>query len=67
MKSESTSIQTVLIVYVEFKDSSIDDEHNEFHQLVKSTGLEIVDLITTTRPHAEPRYFVVNGKLSEIK
>ncbi len=67
MKSESTSIQTVLIVYVEFKDSSIDDEHNEFHQLVKSTGLEVVGEITATRLHVEPRYFVGKGKVAEIK
>ena len=54
LKSESSSIQRALIVYVEFKNSKDDDEYNEFYHLVKSTGLEIVGSITTTRSHAEP-------------
>ena len=67
MKSESTSIQRALIVYVEFKYSSIDGEYKEFYQLVKSTGLEIVCAITATRLRAEPRFFVGKGKVTEIK
>ena len=67
MKSESSSIQRALIVYVEFKNSKDDDEYNEFYHLVKSTGLEIVSSITTTRSHAEPRFFVGKGKVDEIR
>ena len=67
MKSESSSIQRALIVYVEFKNSKDDDEYNEFYHLVKSTGLEIVGSITTTRSHAEPRFFVGKGKVDEIR
>ena len=67
LKSESSSIQRALIVYVEFKNSKDDDEYNEFYHLVKSTGLEIVGSITTTRSHAEPRFFVGKGKVDEIR
>ena len=67
MKSEYSSIQRALIVYVEFKNSKDDDEYNEFYHLVKSTGLEIVSSITTTRSHAEPRFFVGKGKVDEIR
>lgn len=67
LKSESSSIQRALIVYVEFKNSKDDDEYNEFYHLVKSTGLEIVSSITTTRSHAEPRFFVGKGKVDEIR
>ena len=66
LKSESSSIQRALIVYVEFKNSKDDDEYNEFYHLVKSTGLEIVGSITTTRSHAEPRFFVGKGKALQI-
>ena len=67
LKSESSSIQRALIVYVEFKNSKDNDEYNEFYHLVKSTGLEIVGSITTTRSHAEPRFFVGKGKADEIR
>ncbi len=67
MKSEPTTIHRVLIVYVEYKDSSVDDECNEFYQLVKSTGLQVVGAITAIRSHAEPRFFVGKGKVAEIK
>lgn len=67
LKSESSSIRRALIVYVEFKNSKVDDEYNEFYHLVKSTGLEIVGSITTIRSHAEPRFFVGKGKVDEIR
>ena len=67
MKSESTSIQRALIVYVEFRDSRVDGEYSEFCQLVNSTGLEVIGTITATRLRAESKFFVGKGKASEIK
>ena len=57
MKSESTSIQRALIVYVELRDSRVDGEYSEFCQLVNSTGLEVIGTVTANRLRAEPKFF----------
>ena len=67
MKYKPDSIQRVLIVYVDFKDCRADGEYNEFCELVKSTGLEIVSTIKTTRLRADARLFIGVGKAEEIR
>ena len=67
MKYKSDSIQRALIVYVDFKDCRADGEYNEFCELVKSTGLEIVSTIKTTRLRADARLFIGVGKAEEIR
>ena len=67
MKYKPDSIQRVLIVYVDFKNCRVDGEYNEFCELVKSTGLEIVSTIKTTRLRADARLFIGVGKAEEIK
>ena len=67
MKYKPDSIQRVLIVYVDFKNCRVDGEYNEFCELVKSTGLEIVSTIKTTRLRADARLFIGVGKAEEIR
>ena len=67
MKYKPDSIQRALIVYVDFKDCRADGEYNEFCELVKSTGLEIVNTIKTTRLRADARLFIGVGKAEEIR
>ena len=67
MKYNSDSIQRALIVYVDFKNCRVDGEYNEFCELVKSTGLEIVSTIKTTRLRADARLFIGVGKAEEIR
>ena len=67
MKYKPDSIQRTLIVYVDFKDCRADGEYNEFCELVKSTGLEIVSTIKTTRLRADARLFIGVGKAEEIR
>ena len=67
MKYKPDSIQRALIVYVDFKDCRSDGEYNEFCELVKSTGLEIVSTIKTTRLRADARLFIGVGKAEEIR
>ena len=67
MKYKPDSIQRALIVYVDFKDCRVDGEYNEFCELVKSTGLEIVSTIKTTRLRADARLFIGVGKAEEIR
>ena len=67
MKYKPDSIQRALIVYVDFKDCRADGEYNEFCELVKSTGLEIVSTIKTTRLRADARLFIGVGKAEEIR
>ena len=54
-------------MYVDFKDCRADGEYNEFCELVKSTGLEIVSTIKTTRLRADARLFIGVGKAEEIR
>jgi GTP-binding protein HflX len=54
-------------VYVDFKNCRADGEYNEFCELVKSTGLEIVSTIKTTRLRADARLFIGVGKAEEIR
>ena len=67
MKYNPDSIQRTLIVYVDFKNRRVDGEYNEFCELVKSTGLEIVSTIKTTRLRADARLFIGVGKAEEIR
>ena len=67
MKYNPDSIQRALIVYVDFKNCRVDGEYNEFCELVKSTGLEIVSTIKTTRLRADARLFIGAGKAEEIR
>ena len=67
LKYKPDSIQRALIVYVDFKNCRADGEYNEFCELVKSTGLEIVSTIKTTRLRADARLFIGVGKAEEIR
>ena len=67
MKYKPDSIHRALIVYVDFKNCRVDGEYNEFCELVKSTGLEIVSTIKTTRLRADARLFIGVGKAEEIR
>ena len=67
LKYKPDSIQRALIVYVDFKNCRADGEYNEFCELVKSTGLEIVSAIKTTRLRADARLFIGVGKAEEIR
>lgn len=67
MKYNPDPIQRALIVYVDFKNCRVDGEYNEFCELVKSTGLEIVSTIKTTRLRADARLFIGVGKAEEIR
>ena len=67
MKYKPDSIQRALIVYVDFKNFRAAGEYNEFCELVKSTGLEIVSTIKTTRLRADARLFIGVGKAEEIR
>lgn len=67
MKYKPDPIQRALIVYVDFKNCRADGEYNEFCELVKSTGLEIVSTIKTTRLRADARLFIGVGKAEEIR
>ena len=67
MKYNPDPIQRALIVYVDFKNCRVDGEYNEFCEVVKSTGLEIVSTIKTTRLRADARLFIGVGKAEEIR
>ena len=66
MESQSADIQRVLIVYVDFYKSTVDDAYSEFIQLVDSSGLDIIGSIEAPRQFPDAELFVGKGKVDEI-
>lgn len=65
MKKESFVKQRALVVFVDFYKGIVRGEFNEFKELAKSSGLDIVATsISINRPNS--RYFIGKGKVSEI-
>ncbi len=66
MESRSAEIRRALVVYVDFQAISAAYACEEFHELVESSGLEIVGTLTAPRHSPDPQYYVGKGKVEEI-
>jgi GTP-binding protein HflX len=56
-----------VLVHISLGGSADPDEIEEFTELAKSAGADVVDFISGSRQHPDPRYFVGRGKAEEIK
>ncbi len=66
MESRSAEIRRALVVDVDFHSTTIDHACGEFHELVESSGLEIVASLTAPRHAPDAHFFVGKGKVEEI-
>lgn len=57
----------VILVHVNFPIGSMEEDLEEFQELAKSAGANIVSLVTGTRKVPEAKYFIGTGKAQEIK
>lgn len=57
----------LVLVFVELHGDHFADALQEFEELATSTGAEVLDLVYAKRSKPEPKYFVGEGKLNEIK
>jgi len=61
-----TGGERALLVHINFPESADQDDLNEFIELVRSAGVEDVDIVVGSRRLPSPRLFVGKGKLEEI-
>lgn len=63
--------ESAILVHIDFQQSVSQDKHQEdlqeFVELVRSAGLEVMDIITAKRSSPDPKYFIGSGKIDEIK
>lgn len=59
--------ERAILVHVDFNTDAEREDIEEFRELVKSAGVETVDIVMGSRHQPAPRYFVGTGKLDEIK
>lgn len=58
--------ERAVLVHIDFNSEEEREDPQEFRELVKSAGVEPVDIVTGSRHQPTPRYFVGSGKLEEI-
>ncbi len=58
--------ERALLVHINFPHQTDQDDLDEFVELVRSAGVEDVDIIVGSRQQASPRSFIGKGKLEEL-
>lgn len=58
--------EQAILVHVDFSDENSKEDLAELQMLVSSAGVEILDIITTSRHAPQAKYFVGSGKAEEI-
>ncbi len=59
--------ERAILVHLDIRYSESSDDLDELIELAESAGAEIVGIITGSRNTPDPKYFVGQGKLDEIK
>ena len=59
--------ERAVLVHIDFTAEEEREDVNEFKELVRSAGVETVDIVSGSRHQPSPRYFVGTGKLEEIE
>ncbi len=67
MLTRQPSAEQVVLVHVEFSEENECEQLEECSELVRSTGAEVVAIVTGKRHAPTPKYFVGTGKADEIR
>lgn len=59
--------ERAILVHIDFTSHDDTEDPDEFRELVTSAGVEPAALVTGSRKHPSPRFFVGEGKLEEIR
>lgn len=62
-----TAGENAVLVQINFKTDDIPHDEQEFKELVRSAGAQIVHLVTGSRQRPDSRYFIGQGKAEEIR
>lgn len=63
---ENSAQEAVVLVHLDFNTRDFDETHQEFLELVKSTGAKIAAIIHGKRQRPDSKYFAGSGKVEEI-
>ncbi|MGH8120643.1 MAG: GTPase HflX, partial [Gammaproteobacteria bacterium] len=55
------------MVHIEFRSADISEDQDEFIALVASAGITILHIVACRKNEPNPRYFIGQGKLDELK
>lgn len=58
--------ERAVLVHIEFPSENDREDVDEFHELVRSAGVEPVALVTGSRSQPSAKFFVGSGKLEEV-
>ncbi|WP_251358128.1 ribosome rescue GTPase HflX [Kangiella sp. TOML190] len=62
--------ESAILVHIDFQQDLSQDKNqedlSEFVELVRSAGLNVLDIITAKRSAPDPKYFIGSGKIEEI-
>lgn len=59
--------ESAILVHIDFDQESNQEDLQEFVELVRSAGLEVMDIVTAKRHSPDPKYFIGKGKIEEIE
>lgn len=59
--------EATILVHVYFAAERIQEDLEEFEELARSAGAQIVSIVTSTRQAPDSKYFVGSGKAEEIR
>ncbi len=62
--------ESAILVHIDFQQDLSQDKNQEdlteFVELVRSAGLNVLDIVTAKRSAPDPKYFIGSGKIDEI-
>lgn len=67
MTAESAADSRAVLVHIDFRSQEFNEDLEEFVELVTSSGIQPVEIITCNKSSPNPRYFIGEGKLQEIE
>lgn len=62
-----TAGENAVLVQINFRTDDIPHDEQEFKELVRSAGAQIMHLVTGSRQRPDSRYFIGQGKAEEIR
>ena len=65
-QERATGGNRAILVHMDINDEAHRENLSEFKELVLSSGANILDIVTTSRQRADPKYFIGSGKALEI-
>lgn len=67
MIDTSTGRETAVLVHIDFRSTEFSEDLDEFADLVASAGIRTFNIITARMNAPNPRFFVGQGKVTELK